>query len=337
MTSPMPSPEQIFVTLNAFHQSAALKGAIDLDLFTAIAEGKTTPPALAEACQASERGVHILCDYLTIQGFLTKMGAEYGLPQNSAVFLNRHSPAYLGGMAEFLLAPMMTEIYRDVAATVRKGGTIAEDGEGSVSPENPVWVAFARGMMPMMMPAAQQMAEIARFDADRKIRVLDIAAGHGIFGITFAQKNPNVEVTALDWAPVLEVARENAEKFGVADRYHLRPGSAFEVDFGGGWDLILLTNFLHHFDAPTNEALLRRVHAALNDGGRALTLEFVPNDDRITPPGAGAFAMVMLASTRGGDAYTFAEYQQMFANAGFAHNEIHPMAPMPNSVIVSTK
>ena len=336
MTSPTPSPEQIFVTITAFHQSAVLKGAIELDVFTAIADGKTTIPALAAACQASERGMRILCDYLTIHGFLSKTGEEYGLPLNSAVFLNRHSPGYLGGAVEFLHSPMMSEAFRDIAATVRKGGTIAGE-EGSVSPENPVWVAFARGMMPMMMPAAQQIAERVPVEAGRPVRVLDLAAGHGIFGILLAQKHPNIEVTALDWAPVLEVARENAQKFGVSDRHRLLPGSAFEVEFGAGWDLILLTNFLHHFDVATNEALLRRIHASLADGGRAVTLEFVPNDDRVSPPGPAAFAMSMLASTRAGDAYTFGEYEKMFAVAGFTRSELHRLDPLPNSIIVSQK
>jgi SAM-dependent methyltransferase len=158
-----------------------------------------------------------------------------------------------------------------------------------------------------------------------------------MFGVLLAQKHPNVEVTALDWAPVLEVARENAEKFGVADRHRLLPGSAFTTEFGGGYDLILLTNFLHHFDPPTNESLLRKVHAALNDGGCAVTLEFVPNEDRVTPPAAAAFSMTMLASTPAGDAYTFPQYQSMFANAGFAASELIQLSPSPQSLILSRK
>ncbi|MGH9801109.1 MAG: methyltransferase, partial [Blastocatellia bacterium] len=129
---------------------------------------------------------------------------------------------------------------------------------------------------------------------------------------------------------------ENAAKFGVADRHHLLPGSAFDVDFGHGYDLILLTNFLHHFDVATNEKLLKKVHAALAEGGRALTLEFIPDDDRVTPPMLASFALTMLSSTAAGDAYTFAEYEQMFARAGFSKNEMHEMPPMQR-VIVSHK
>ena len=101
------------------------------------------------------------------------------------------------------------------------------------------------------------------------MRVLDIAAGHGLFGIEIAKQNPQAHVTGLDWAPVLRVALENARKAGVHDRYDMLPGSAFEVDFGGPYDAVLLTNFLHHFDQPTCVGLLQKVHAALRPGGNA--------------------------------------------------------------------
>lgn len=333
--SAAPSPERFFMIANAFQQSGIIKGALELDVFTAIAEGNTTIPALATRCQASERGLRILCDTLTIMGFLTKTASTYGLAADSAAFLNRQSPAYLGGVLEFLQAPMMMAAFQDVAAVVRKGGTVVSE-EGTVSPENPIWVKFARAMMPLMMLPAQGMANAIQVDAQRPVKLLDIAAGHGIFGISFAQRNANLEVTALDWAAVLEVAQENARKFGVAERYHLLPGSAFEVAFGTGYDLVLLTNFLHHFDVETNTALLRKVHAALAEGGRAITLEFVPNDDRVSPPMHALFAMVMLASTANGDAYTFAEYDQMFGQAGFAKSELLELPPAFR-VIVSHK
>ena len=98
-------------------------------------------------------------------------------------------------------------------------------------------------------------------------------------------------------AGVLEVAKENAAAAGVADRYRTLPGSAFDVDYGAGYDVMLLTNFLHHFDVPTNEKLLRKVYAALAPGGQAVALEFVPNEDRISPPIAAKFSMIMLANT----------------------------------------
>ena len=140
---------------------------------------------------------------------------------------------------------------------------------------------------------------------------------------------------ALDWAKVLEVATENARKAGVADRHSTIIGSAFEADFGNGYDLVLLTNFLHHFDEATNIGLLMKVHAALKPGGRVATLEFVPNEDRVSPLVPATFSLIMLGETEHGDAYTFAEFEQMFKNAGFSRSELHELPPGPGRLVIS--
>ena len=339
MSSPasqQPSPQLFFQTINAHQQTEALKAAIELEVFTAIGEGNITAANIAKRCNASERGIRILCDFLTIHGMLTKQDNTYGLTLDSSVFLDKRSPAYLGGATEFLCDPMLTAGSRDIAGAVRRGGTVMEN-DGTIGPENEVWVKFARAMAPMMAMPAQLMANLVDPSADRKLKILDIAAGHGLYGLAFATKNQQVEVTALDWAAVVEVAKENAAKAGVSDRYSTIPGSAFDVDLGTGYDLVLLTNFLHHFDPPTCEALLRKVHAALADGGRAITLEFVPNDDRVTPPESAGFSMMMLASTPSGDAYTFAEIERMCANAGFSKSTVHPLPPSIQTAVISEK
>jgi O-methyltransferase domain/Dimerisation domain len=332
---PQPSPELFFQTVNAYQRTAAIKAALELEVFTAIAEGKQTTQEVAERCRASERGTRILCDYLVVIGFLTKTDGRYGLTPDSAFFLDRRSQAYMGGAIEFLLSPTLTSGFEDVAAVVRKGGTVMPEG-GTVAPENPVWVKFARAMKPMMAMPAQAIARLVNGDGGN-LKVLDIAAGHGLFGIAIAQQNQNAEVIALDWPNVLEVAKENAQNAGVSDRYRTIEGSAFDVDYGSGYDLILLTNFLHHFDPPTCESLLRKVHAALSEGGRALALEFVPNEDRVSPPIPASFSMTMLGGTPSGDAYTFPELERMFKNAGFAQVELQQLPATPEQLVIARK
>jgi 2-polyprenyl-3-methyl-5-hydroxy-6-metoxy-1,4-benzoquinol methylase len=334
-TQKQPSPALVFETLNGYQRTQALKAGIELELFTAIGEGNATAKAIAARCGASERGTRILCDFLTVAGFLTKQGNNYSLTPDSATFLDKRSPAYMGTVSEFILSDHIRDKFDRLTDAVRKGGSVAEDE--AFQPDHPMWVKFARAMQPMMAMPAQLMAQLVDAKHDRPLRILDIAAGHGLFGLAFAKQNPQVEVTAVDWPKVVEVAKENAQAAGVADRYRTKPGSAFDVDYGTGYDLVLLTNFLHHFDKATCETLLRKVHAALAEDGRAVTLEFVPNDDRITPPQAAAFSMQMLGGTPAGDAYTFAELEEMFRHAGFARSEMHELPPTIERVVISHK
>ncbi len=331
-----PTPEHIFNTFNAFQQSAALKAGIDLDVFTAIAEGANTTILLAAKTGAAERGVRILCDYLTIHGFLTKEAERYALTQESAVFLNRHSPACLASMADFLGNPWSKKNFEALAEAVRKGGTAGAVGDNT-KPNEELWINFARSMAPLAIPAAEFIAGLTGAAKGKPCKVLDIAAGHGMYGVTVAKRNPYAQIVALDWPGVLEVAQENAKKFGVADRYTTRPGSAFEAEFGSGYDFVLLTNIFHHFDAANCEKLMRRVHAALKTGGKAVTVEFVPNEDRVTPPTSAAFSLLMLAGTDSGDAYTFSQYEKMFANAGFVKTTQCPVPDSPQQLLLSEK
>jgi hypothetical protein len=82
---------------------------------------------------------------------------------------------------------------------------------------------------------------------------------------------------------------------------------------------------------------MRKVHAALKKCGRAVTVEFVPNEDRVTPPIAASFSMMMLGGTPAGDAYTFSEYDRIFKNAGFGRNELRPLPMSPTQAIISHK
>jgi ubiquinone/menaquinone biosynthesis C-methylase UbiE len=166
--------------------------------------------------------------------------------------------------------------------------------------------------------------------------VLDIAAGHGLFGITIAQRNPAAQIVAADWPAVLAVAGEHARSAQVQDRYRTLPGDAFKVDFPGDFDLALVTNFLHHFDPPTCTTFLRKVHAALRPGGQVVVLEFVPNPDRVSPPIPARFSLTMLAGTPSGDAYTLAELQAQLQDAGFHDVSAHAM-PTPETVLLAEK
>ncbi|HVZ24394.1 MAG TPA: methyltransferase [Vicinamibacterales bacterium] len=327
-----PNPGRIHRALTSYQLAQAVKGAIELDLFTHIAAGATTAPAIAERCGGTEKGVRVLCDYLTVHGLLHKSGDDYSAAPDIAPLLDRASPSYMGSVAGFFLHPAMVARYDDVAGLVRRGGAV----DHTLAPNDPIWVEFARKMAPMFRISSSRAAEILA-SPGQALRVLDVAAGHGLFGIAIALHDAAATITFQDWENVLAVARENALARGLEGRFDTIAGSAFDVAFGEGYDLVLLPNFLHHFDRVANVTLLRKVRAALGPGGRTAVIEFVPNEDRVSPPDGALFAMRMLGTTPNGDAYTLAELDGMLREAGFTGVAAHSLAPAPHTLVVATR
>jgi ubiquinone/menaquinone biosynthesis C-methylase UbiE len=331
-----PSPALFFDTVQSYQRAFILKAAVDLDLFTSIAQENQTVAQVAKSRSVPERGIRVICDCLAVMGFLNKNGNRYSLTSDSAMFLDNRSPAFMGRALRFLLDPTQIERMQQLTESVRKGGGAGDSFTGA---DDRLWVEFARGMAPMMVPAAEAIAQVLRpaLAGKPSIKILDIAAGHGTFGITLAEQFQNAQIYALDSTNVLNVARENAAAHRVDGRYHLLPGSAFDVDWGSGYDVILLTNFLHHFDSQTNVALLKKAHAALKPGGQVLILDFVPNEDRVSPPIPAMFTITMFGGTEHGDTYTFSQFSQMCSDAGLKDARLMRLESSPESLVMAKK
>jgi 2-polyprenyl-3-methyl-5-hydroxy-6-metoxy-1,4-benzoquinol methylase len=322
----------VFDAAMAYQKTAALVAAVKLDVFTAIGSDTLGPDELASRTGASSRGLRILCDFFSVMELLKKEGSKYSLMSNARILLDRSSPFAMGGIVDFVAAPEMVDLFLgDPASYVRRGGL---DGASNVDPNNPIWVRYARAMVPFASATAKRVAAyVARLQCP-PASVLDVAAGHGLYGIEVARALEDVMVTAVDWGNVLEVARIHAEEAGVGDRIRMLAGDALRLDWGRGFDLILLPNFLHHFDAETCTSLLRKVRGSLSRGGKAVAIDFVPNEDRVSPPVPAMFAFWMLATTPRGDAYTASEYDEMARMAGFHNATTTPLLPTPQSLIV---
>jgi cyclopropane fatty-acyl-phospholipid synthase-like methyltransferase len=189
-------------------------------------------------------------------------------------------------------------------------------------------------MTPLAAPTAKRVAAYLATLSEPPYTVLDIASGHGLYGIEIAKMFPEAIVTAIDGAAVLAVAQVNAEKAGVDNRFHMVGGSALDLAWGTDFDLILMANFLHHFDRETCASLLRKAKSSLVDGGRVLAVDLVPNEDRVSPPLPAMFAFLMLATTPGGDAYTQRELDEVARSAGFRGVTTRPLPPTPETLII---
>jgi len=330
MTEPSPANfvNRIFF---GYQNAAVLKAALELDVFTAIGSGTLDVTTLAAKAKASPRGIAALCDSLSVMGFLAKSSAGYALTPDAAAFLDRKSPACIASIHEFLASPEFVAMtFQDPAGAVRRGGA---PGLANISPDNPIWIGFARSMAPFMALDAKLVTDYASDPPPR--RVLDISASHGLFGLAFGRRFPDCRVTGLDWGAVVAVARENADAAGMGDRYDTIVGSAFEVDWGKGYDVVLLPNFLHHFDRAGCMKLLHLARAALAPTGRIAIVEWVPNEDRVSPPVPAFFAMTMLLTTPSGTTYTGSELSAMLVEAKFAQPDIIPLLPTPMTLVLA--
>lgn len=327
-----PTPLRFMEAVNGFQRTAVIRAAVEYGVFTAVGEGCNTAESLAARLGVAVKGARVLADALVILHLLKKTDGRYELNEESAMFLDRRSPRYLGDTLRFLLSAPVVDAYARFSEAVRRGGTAA-DGAGALAPEHDVWEEFAQGMAGLMHTSIQRVVEVMMPAG----RVLDVAAGHGRFGIALLEAGAAREVTAMDWANVLEYARRNAEAAGVADRWRARPGNALTEDLGGPYDTALLPNFLHHFSPEAIRAFLGRVREALAPEGRVAIVEYLPHEDRVSPSAAAWFAVQMLAMTPEGDAYTLAEYTEFLTAAGFTEPAVYAVPGAARHVLVADR
>lgn len=332
--SGLPDPQPILQAMTAFWVSGALRGALRLDLFTHVGQGARTVEALAEASGASVRGVRPLADAMCSLGFLAKEEGGYALTAVAETYLRSDGPTFVGDFHRFVVSEPFWNAWHRVDEAVRTGSPVVD--RNGLGEQHELWATFAEASLPMALGTTMPAVEV--LGAGRRgLRILDVAAGSGGYGIALALASPDSELTFLDWPNVLEVTRAHAEQMGLGDQTRLLPGNALEIEWGGPYDLVVASNFLHHFDRETCVRLAGKAHRALVPGGRFATAEFVPDDARTEPSMPLLFAVTMLLWTEGGDAYTVAELEGILSQGGFESVEHHRFGDNPSSWIVGRK
>jgi SAM-dependent methyltransferase len=328
------SPAMVMEDLTGAWRSRALIAAIELDVFTHIAEGKRTLKEVAEAAGASPRGMVFLLDALTAIRYLRKTGSRYGLMPLSAAFLVPGKKSYTGAMGQAF--SLTWDSWKYLTESVRKGSSaeavnVAEKGK-----------EFFPKLVASIFPGnfAASAAAVSRLPEKerRKIhRILDVAAGSGAWSLAFAQAIPQARVTSMDFPEMTPITRGFVEKFGFAARYEYLEGDLRQVDFGREtYDLVILGHIVHSEGENHGKELLRKSYAALRPGGKLLIAEYVPNDARTGPAMPLLFGLNMLLQTEEGNVFTLREYRTWLKAAGFRKVKTVPMQP-PTSVILATK
>jgi SAM-dependent methyltransferase len=329
------TPERIMQFGFGYAAPLMLEAAVNLKVFDALDGGPRALGQVAAATGASERGLRALLNGLVGIGLLAKdKDGQYSLTSESAAFLVSHKPDFRGGFFKHTSSQLlpkwlkMTEIVR----TGRPAAAVNQEGEGSA-----FFVEFVEDLFPMNYAAARVLADALGVErATAPVRVLDLAAGSGVWSIALAERSPHVRVTAVDWPGVLPATRRTADRHGVGDRYQYVAGDLLAVDFGTGHHVATLGHILHSEGEERSRALLQKTFAALAPGGTAVVAEWLVEDDRTGPPAGLIFGVNMLVNTDQGDTFSFSEIHDWLAAAGF--RDVRTLdVPAPSPLILATK
>lgn len=331
------TPERIAQFAWGYAPPLILEAAIRHRVFDTLDGGAKSVSEVAREVGASERGLTAIMNALVGLDFLAKdEQGRYSLTPESAAFLVSHKPGFMGGMirhgSEHLIPRWLS--LNEVVATGRPVTPVNQEDSGSE-----FFQEFVNDIFPLSYPAAKALGEYLDCNVEgRMVRVLDLAAGSGVWGITLAKCSDavHVTVTAVDWPGVLPVTRATVAKFGLAHRFSYVEGDLLEADFGVGHDVATLGHILHSEGIERSRALLAKTFQALRPGGTIVIAEFLVNSDRTGPMNALLFAVNMLVNTDNGNTYSFEEIAGWLTEAGFK-NARKLEAPGPSPLILATK
>ncbi len=330
-----PDPEKILQFAFGYAPPLMLEAAVRHKVFDALAGGPKSSDQMSEELGVSRRGLRILLNGLVGLGLLTKpQPGHYALTPEADAFLVGGRPGYLGGFfrhASSQLIPKWLKL-SDIVRTGKPEAAVNEEREGATFFEQ-----FVEDIFPLSRPAALGLADHLKLsEAKQPVSVLDLAAGSGVWGVTLAEKSPQVRVTAVDWPGVLPVTKRVAERHKVADRFTFVAGDLREADFGKDHHIATLGHILHSEGAARSKELLKKTFQSMAPGGTIAIAEWLVDESRTGPTPGLIFAVNMLVNTEDGDTFSFTEIAHWLKDAGFADARTIDL-PCPSPLVLATK
>jgi SAM-dependent methyltransferase len=337
MTTPVTppvTPERIMQFAWGYVPPLVLEAAIRHRVFDVLDAGPKTISDVQKETGASTRGLTAVMNALVGMNFLAKdKQGLFSLTPESSAFLVSSKPGFHGGLIRHgseQLIPKWLHL-NQIVETGQPETSVNQEGMGG-----DFFQRFVNDILPLSYPAAQSLSRHLNANGAAAARVLDLAAGSGVWGIAMAQGSEQVQVTAVDWPEVLPVTRKTVERFGVASRFSFIAGDLLQVDFGSGHTVATLGHILHSEGRERSRSLLEKTFHALAPGGTIAIAEFLVNADRTGPLNGLFFAVNMLVNTDSGDTYSFEEIASWLKDAGFTNARTLD-APGPSPLILATK
>lgn len=331
------SPRPLMRILGDFANSQILDAALEYDFFTLISTGLDSADDIARAAGTDARATRIVLDSLPALSLIEKRDGRYALTPTAEAFLVKGKPSYCGDFRHVALA--LWDGMAHLKESLKTGKPLSRMDTHA---ELQVWEKLVLGIIVIAEPAAKALCDILKIGTERKgIRVLDIAGGSSIFGMTIVTRDTTSQVTQLDWPNVNAVAKKANQERGLEGKIRFIDGEHHTANIESDrYDLVLASNFCRFESPEGNQALFAKAHGALKPGGVFVVNDFVPNEERTEPTFALRFSVYTLTHTPEGECWTLSQYSDWLKKAGFGAIESHGDIPktLPGTtLIVATK
>lgn len=336
------SPEHILQIGMGFWASKTLLSAVELGLFTQLSDGGLTALEIGDRLDLHERGRDDFLDALVSLHLLARDGdgaaAIYSNAPDTAVFLDKGSPAYLGGILEMCSARLyafwgsLTDaLHTGLPQNEIKSGSPTLFADVYADPER--LENFLAGMSGLQLGAFTALSQ--QLDLSKHSSFCDVGGANGDLAVMIASANPHLTGIVFDLPPVQPVADANLARKGVADRVAVVAGDFFVDDLPAA-DVYLMGNVLHDWDEVEKQTLIDKAYAGLPAGGVLVAVENVIDGARREGTFGLLMSLNMLIETSGGFDYTGAQFDTWALKAGFARTEIRHLAG-PTSAAIAYK
>ena len=308
--------------------------AVELGIFDALRAEPQSADALARQLNLEARATELLLNALTALQLLEKQAQQFSLADVSKLYLLRSSPQYVGGMIQFDAS--LWACWEKLPEALRTGKAVRP---ANMYQDDPAETATFISAMDSLVKARGDADVLATvIDWNGVNTMLDVGSGPASYPIALCQRFAHLKVTVFDLPATLNVTERFLREAGMAGRIDLVAGDYRSDAIPGRYDVALLSNIIHGEDSLKNQALIDKLAANLNPGGRLIIKDHILDESRAHPPVGAIFSLLMLLTTDGGRCYSFSEIAAWMKHAGLKQvQEIDLAPPLTSSLVIGTR
>jgi hypothetical protein len=303
------NPGTLLEKSGMYWETCALHAAVQLDVFTVMADLRLSAEALAGKLQADPRALAMLLNALTAMNLLEKSGGNYTSKPAALRFLSRNSQDYIGYIIKHHhhLVASWSQLDQAVLSgkAVRTRASYSSDDARE---------SFLMGMFNMAMMLAPRI--VPKIDLSNRKSFLDMGGGPGTYAIQFCLNNPGMLAVVFDLPTTRPFAEATIGRYGLSDRIRFQEGSYLKDPVEGRYEVAWLSHILHGEGPEACQGIIQKAVSALSPGGMILVHEFILNNEMSGPLFPALFSLNMLLGTASGQAYSEQQISGMLASAG---------------------